>query len=157
MPLPTAPHSSAHDDADAPFFAPPPAGPDAEWGKASLATGGVLLVAGFPGILLIAVLAMNWTRLVAASDTKLMAVIGYVGFGLGLLTAVFGVVSAVRAWIGAARHARTAAWAVSGLLVGVLAVMVWGIALFSWHKCVEDVQRQQRQSIKQLQIEIPGR
>jgi len=95
-------------------------------------------VAGFPAILMIMVLAMNWGRLVSANDFGITAAIGYTGFTLGFLAAVFGVVSAIRGWAGAVRQGRSAAWAVHGLLLSALAVLVWGIALFGWHRCIDD-------------------
>jgi hypothetical protein len=130
------------DDSDAPFLAPPSPGTGGDWGPAALAAGGVLLVAGFPGILVIMVLAMNWNRLIAGPDTDLTAAIGYAGYGLGLVGAVAAVASACRGWVLANRQGRSVAWAAHGLLVGVLAVIVWGIALYSWSRCIDDVTRQ---------------
>jgi hypothetical protein len=90
------------------------------------------------------VLAMNWNQLINASDTDLTATIGYAGYTCGFLTALLSVVMAVRGLFGAARAKRSSAWAVSGGLIGLIAVIVWGIALFSWHKCIEDVHARQR-------------
>jgi hypothetical protein len=143
MPQKLPPAPPVIDDTDAPFFAPAPPTADTEWGKAALATGGILLVAGFPGILLVIVLSMNWNRLIASSDTDLTAAIGYFAYTFGVLTAMFAAGSAIRAWMAASRRGRTVAWALHGLVIGLLAFSVWGIALYSWIKCIHDVERQQ--------------
>jgi hypothetical protein len=145
------------DDADAPFLAPPTAWTGGDWGPAALAAGGVLLVAGFPGILVIMVLAMNWNRLIAGPDTDLTAALGYAGYALGLVGAVAAVVSAGRGWVIANRQGRSVAWAAHGLLVGVLAVVVWGIALYSWSKCIDDVTRQQPMAAPPVLLNPPVR
>ena len=122
----TCPHHLASPTTrTAPFLVLPSAGTGGDWGPAALAAGGVLLVAGFPGILVIMVLAMNWNRLIAGPDTDLTAALGY---ALGLVNAVAAVVSACRGWVIANRQGRSVAWAAHGLLVGVLAMVIWGIA-----------------------------
>jgi hypothetical protein len=138
---PSAP--PAHDDTDGILLGPPPAAVAGDWGPAALATAGILLVAGFPGILVIMVLAMNWDQLVAGSDTDLTAVIGYIGYTIGFLAAVITVGMALRAVVGTSRPGRTMAWALPACFLSVVALIVWGIALFSWYKCIEDVERRQ--------------
>jgi hypothetical protein len=90
------------------------------------------------------ILAMNWDHLVAWSDANFTAVIGYVGDVFGFLTALATVAMAVGGLIRAVRSQRTVAWSVPALLVSLLAVIVWGIAMFSWHKCIEDVNYRHR-------------
>jgi hypothetical protein len=145
------PPAVTHDDTDGILLGPPPAAaaPAGDWGPAALATAGILLVAGFPGILVVMVLAMNWDHLINASDTDLTAVIGYAGYSCGFLTAVLTVVMALRGLASAMRHKRGQAWAVPAGLIALLAVIVWGIALFSWHKCIEDVHQRHQPVIVQ--------
>jgi hypothetical protein len=132
------------DDADGILPGPPPAAVSRDWGPAALATAGILLVAGFPGLIVIMVLAMNWDRLIGAGDTDLTAVIGYAGYTAGFLATLMSVVMALRGLIGRGRHGRPVAWAVPAGVIGLIAVIVWGIALYSWHKCIEDVNQRHR-------------
>jgi hypothetical protein len=149
-----SPPAVTHDDTDGILLGPPPmAAPAGDWGPAALATAGILLVAGFPGILVVMILAMNWDHLIAWSDADLTAVIGYAGYSAGFVTALMTVAMAIRGLVGAVRGKRTLAWAVPAGLVALLAVIVWGIALFGWHKCIEDVHS--RRQFQQIVVDQP--